>query len=444
MRIDRIELWHVALPLPAPFHPAWIPGMAQEDCRLDLIRLFADGVQGVAAAPAMAEERAGIGDLLGPYFLGERADDLASVRQRIREMGYLGFRVGFIEAACWDLLGKARKQPVWKLLADAAGRVVPDAPVRFYASTGTVHGERVGEVVEARLAEGFDAVKLRVHDFDPGVDAAILRRARAAAPDTSLMVDANQGWRVAVIADAPRWNAARALDFCRVAGELGFDWVEEPLPMDDYEGLVTLRRELGGAVKIAGGELNNQGLPEFRVMLEKGCYDLYQPDAVFTGGISGTWAILEAIRAAGARYSPHTWTNSLGFAKNLHLFIASGQHDQVRLEYPIEPPGWVPSAWAALERDPILANRGTLELPTRPGLGIELDPSVLGRHGSCAFVASPLRVAVKAVLSRGLGAARTLGATRHARLKARSEELDRAVTAGGDLVKLGLEEPVRL
>lgn len=438
MRIDRIELWHVALPLPAPFRPSWIPGMTQHECRFDLIRLFSGGLSGVSAAPAMGRERAGLGDLLGPYFLGERADDLASVRQRIREMGYLGFRVGFIEAACWDLLGRARRKPVWQLLAEAEGVTVPSSPVRLYASTGTVHGERAGEVVAARLSEGFEAVKLRVHEMDPAADAAVIRAGRAAAPGAPLMVDANQGWRVAVVADAPRWDAARALDFCRLAGELRYDWVEEPLPFDDYEGLATLRKALAGAVPIAGGELNNQGLPEFRVMLEKGCYDIYQPDACFTGGISGTWAILRAVRAAGAAYSPHTWTNGIGFAMNLHLFIASGQHDRLRLEYPLEPPGWVPSAWAGLQADVPTHQNGTLSLPTAAGLGVEIEPAVLGRYGSCAVVASPLRVAAQAVWQRGVRAARELGAVREARLKARSEELDRRFAAGEDAVRVGL------
>lgn len=438
MRIDRIELWHVALPLPAPFCPSWIPGMAQEECRFDLIRLFSGGLCGVSAAPAMGRERAGIGDLLGPYFLGERADDLVSVRQRIREMGYLGFRMGFIEAACWDLLGRARKQPVWKLVSDAAGVVVPDAPIRLYASTGTVHGQRVGEVVSARLSEGFEAVKIRIHDFDPAVDLATIQAARAAAPQAGLMVDANQGWRVAVVADAPRWDFERALTFCRSAGELGYDWVEEPLPQDDYAGQARLRRELAGAVRIAGGELNNQGLPEFGVMLEKGCYDIYQPDAVFTGGISGTWAILDAVRAAGASYSPHTWTNGIGFAMNLHLFIASGLHDQLRLEYPLEPPGWIPAAWAALQQEVPVHSGGVLPRPTAPGLGVEIEPSVLGKYGTCAVVASPFRVAVSAVLQRGVRAAQELGKVRSGRLAARSAELDQQIAAGADVARLAL------
>lgn len=88
MKITRIDLWHVAFPLPAPFRPSWIPGMAQTENRFDLVRLTtASGIEGWAAAPAMSTEREGWGALLGSYFLGERADDIANLRQRIREMG---------------------------------------------------------------------------------------------------------------------------------------------------------------------------------------------------------------------------------------------------------------------------------------------------------------------------------------------------------------------
>ena len=72
--------------------------------------------------------------------------------------------------------------------------------------------------------------------------------------------------------------------------------------MDDYAGSARLREATD--VAIAGGELNGHGLPVFRMMLEKGCLDWYQPDAVFTGGVAATWAIARSVRAAGAVYEP--------------------------------------------------------------------------------------------------------------------------------------------
>lgn len=434
MRIARVDLWHVAVPLPAPFRPAWIPGMAQRENRFDLLRLVTDdGVEGWTAAPAMGEERAGLGDLLGPYLLGERADDIPSVRQRIREMGYLGWRVGWIEPACWDILGKVRGKPVWRLL----GGDGPAPVVRLYASMGEVNDDaRDAEAAAARLGEGFAGVKLRVHAATLEEDVARLRAVRAAIGDrATLMVDANQGWRVAVIADAPRWDLARAEAFCRAAADVGCAWVEEPLPHDAYDDLVRLRAALGGRVAVAGGELNGQGLPDFGVMLEKGCLDVYQPDAVFTGGIASTWSIVRRVAAAGARYSPHTWTNGVGFAVNLQLFAASPFAGSALLEYPLAPPGWVPEARDGLLVEPWRHDRGALALPERPGLGVEIDPGALRRHGRRAFTATPVRVAMRAAWSRGIGPARELGDVRSARLAARSQAIE-----GADPVAAALDD----
>jgi L-alanine-DL-glutamate epimerase-like enolase superfamily enzyme len=414
MRIAQIDLWHVSIPLPATFHPAWIPGYPQTANRLTLVRLrTASGLEGWSAGAALARERAGLGSLLGPYLLGERADDIPSIRQRIREMGYLGLRAGWLEPACWDIVGKARGKPVYELLGGRPGAV------RVYASTGEVRsGRERAREVEARLAEGFRGVKLRVHAATLEEDLAQIREVRrSVGAGAELAVDANQGWRVAVVADAPRWDRARALAFCREAEGLGYAWIEEPLAMDDYDGLAVLRAEVG--IDVAGGELNGHGLPEFGVMLEKGCYDVYQPDATFTGGIAETWQIVKRVAAAGARYTPHTWTNGIGFAVNLQLHAASPFRDEAPLEYPYDPPGWVPEARDGILEAPWLHDRGALLLPAAPGLGFTVSRRALRRFGRHFFRATRARVAVSAVLERGIRAAKEAGAARAARLAAR-------------------------
>ena len=404
MKISRIDLWHVSVPLPAVFRPSWIPGFRQTENRFDLIRLTtSDGIEGYSAAPAMG---------------GERADDIASIRQRLREMSYLGWRVGWIEAACWDIVGKARNQPVYELLGGKGGTV------KLYASTGEVKtpSERIKEV-EMRLAEGFTGVKLRVHDETLDQDLAQIRETRKAVGDKPILgVDANMAWRVAVIANCAKWDWDRAYAFCQEATQLGYAWVEEPLPMDDYDGLARLCDAVD--IPIAGGELNNHGLPEFRTMLAKGCYDWVQPDAVMCGGIAETWAIMQHAAHARRKYTPHTWTNGIGFAINLQVFAASPFRDDTLLEYPINPPGWVPAARDGVLREPWLHDRGMLQLPTRPGLGFEIDPIALKRFGRRFFTATKLRVAWRAIRDRGLSEARALGALRDTRLRERSSDVD--------------------
>ena len=396
MKVDRIELFHVAIPLPKPFYPAWIPGYPQTVNRFTLLRLTTDeGVQGLAAGVAFEQEREGLGGLLGPYLIGLDPTDIATARQRIREASYLGWRNYWIEAAFWDIRGKIEGKPVWALLGGQEG-----GRAEVYASTGEVHppGQRVDEVLRLREM-GFRMVKLRVHSFDLAEDVAQVEAVRRAVGDSmDIGVDANQGWRVALVDDAPLWTLERATDFARACADLKVAWIEEPLDMHAYDEQAELCRR--SEVPIAGGELNG-GWHEFKVMLEKGSYDVYQPDATMGGGIGDVMKVLDACRERGLGYTPHTWTNGLGFLINLQVY-AAGPRDQP-IEYPYEPAGWIPEARDGLLVEPIrVASDGTVAVPDAPGLGIELDDAKLAHYGEKYFEITSRGIAIKTVRDKGL------------------------------------------
>jgi D-galactarolactone cycloisomerase len=396
MKIDRIELFHVAIPLPKPFYPAWIPGYPQTINRFDLLRLTTDdGVLGLSAGVAFEQERQGLGSLLGPYLIGLDPTDIPTLRQRLREASYLGWRNYWIEAAFWDIKGQVEGKPVWALLGGEKG-----GRAAVYASTGEIHSpaQRAEEALALRQI-GFQTIKLRVHSFDPAEDIAQVQAVRQAVGDSmAIGVDANQGWRVALIDDAPLWDLKRASEFAAAAAELSVAWIEEPLDMYAYEAQAQLRQ--GSQVPIAGGELNG-GWHEFKIMLEKGSYDIYQPDATMGGGISDALRVLRACQEQGLAYTPHTWTNGLGFLINLQVY-AAGARDQP-LEFPYEPPGWVPAARDALLAEPIqVAADGTVAIPDRPGLGIELDQDKLAYYGEKYFEITGRGLAIKTIRQKGL------------------------------------------
>jgi L-alanine-DL-glutamate epimerase-like enolase superfamily enzyme len=221
-------------------------------------------------------------------------------------------------------------------------------------------------------------------------------------------VDANQGWRVALIEDAPLWTLDRATEFARACADLEVSWLEEPLDMHAFDELAELRRR--SSVPIAGGEMNG-GWHEIKVMMEKGSLDLYQPDATMGGGISDGKRVLDACRSQGLGFAPHTWTNGLGFLINLHVY-AAGPRDHP-LEYPYEPPGWVPEVRDGILREPILVDRdGTVAVPEAPGLGIEIDQAKLARFGEKFFEITPRGIAVKTIREKGFFTALRLGRKR--------------------------------
>jgi D-galactarolactone cycloisomerase len=394
--VSRIELYHVAIPLPARFYPAWIPGFPMTENRFTLVRVITDdGVEGYSAGPAMASERAGLGELIGPYLLGEDATDIDIIQQRLREIGYLGWRNWWIEPAFWDIKGKLEGKPVCELLGGKPRKVT------LYASTGELKGprERVTEA-ETRYAEGFRTIKLRVHDFDEAEDIAQVDAvAKTFGDKMSIGVDANQGWRVSAVGKAPLWDLARAKRFAAACADRGVAWLEEPLAMDAYDDLVELTRS--SKVAISGGELHTGGLPELRMMIERHCYDIFQPDAVFTGGIAQTIEVARLCKQHELKYTPHTWTNGIGFAINLQLVGAAGFADKA-LEYPFSPPGWIPEARDAILEEPFLHQRGELDMPTSPGLGFAIDKKVLRRYGKRFFSMDKKRLAWFSLRTRGI------------------------------------------
>ncbi|MBX3246963.1 MAG: mandelate racemase/muconate lactonizing enzyme family protein [Myxococcales bacterium] len=356
-----------------------------------------------------AHERQGLGTVLAPYLIGEDPTDIDAMQQRLREVGYLGARHWWIEPAFWDIKGKLAGKPVYELLGGRHCRI------RAYASTGQVRRPeaRVEEAL-ARYDEGFRAIKLRVHEFDEALDVAQVREtAQAIGDKMKIGVDANQGWRVAVIADAPRWDLARAKRFADVCADAGVAWLEEPLAMDDYDAQIALRAH--SRVPISGGEIHTGGLPELKMMIERGCYDIFQPDAMFTGGVAQTFEVARLCRQHGLLYTPHTWTNGIGFAVNLQLMAASGFAGDKELEYPYDPPAWVESARDGILEEPFVHRRGEIDLPTKPGLGFEIDRRALARWGTRTFAMDRVRLAVFGLRDRGLRVAREIDRSRRAR-----------------------------
>ena len=411
-RVARVELFHFSSPLPATFRPSWIPGFPQNENRATLIRVLTEaGIEGWSAGPAIGRERAGLGNLIGPYLIGEDALDIGLIQQRLREISYLGWRNWWIEPAFWDIKGKHEDKPVYELLAP--GSSAPS--VRLYASTGEVRSpEFRRDEAQQRFEEGFRSIKIRVHEDEARDIAQVRATAEAVGDRMSIGVDANQAWRVTAVADAPLWDLERAKRFSDVCADAGVSWLEEPLPMDAYDDLAALSAY--SKVPVAGGELHTSALAELKMMIERKCYSIFQPDAIFTGGIAQTWDIIRLCRESGLGYTPHTWTNGVGFAVNLQLMVASGFADTKELEYPLDPPGWVPEARDAMLETPFLHDKGTLEIPTGPGLGITIDRSALRKHGTRFFKMDRKRLILFALRDRGLKASKEMDSAKRARL----------------------------
>jgi len=398
MKSAAVELYHVSVPLNETFWPTWIPGYPQTHNRFTLVKITTDdGITGYSAGTAMGTERQGLGDLIAGYLIGADPTDIERVQSLLKQAGFLGWRNFWIEPACWDIMGKAQGKPVYELLGGKA------RPIDVYLSTGEMHDphKRVYDLM-AKRDRGFKTAKRRVKNAELKEDIRHIETvAKGLGGKMQLGVDANQGWLVSIVDRVPAWDLARAKDFARACGDNGLLWLEEPLDQRDYDGNAELKK--GSPVKVAGAELN-YGWDEIKIMLEKDCFDIYQPDATFAGGIAQVRQIIDACRAKGRQFSPHTWTNGIGFYINWNLYLADPD-DSLPLEYPLEEPSWIPEFREGII-EPIIPDReGRLQPFTRPGLGFEIDEKHLKRYGKRFFKLTEFGLKLKVIREKGLKAA---------------------------------------
>ncbi|MFW9971253.1 MAG: mandelate racemase/muconate lactonizing enzyme family protein [Candidatus Odinarchaeota archaeon] len=250
--------------------------------------------------------------------------------------------------ACWDIIGKATKQPIYKLLGGKKQKV------KAYASMPRGYSAKaaVGVVESALKPElgGFKGVKLRIGN-GPKKDEELIRAVRDTFPDIEIMVDANSAYQ----------SVNEALKIANICAKYDVSWLEEPIPTDNLNGLAKIREK--SPVEIAGGE-NDMGIFRFEDILSKKSFDIIQPDTSRTGGFLQMKKIDAMAEVKGVRFIPHIFGFGHIFAANLHV-IMSTRCD--RCEFP-----FIPDEYQILE-EPIKAEHGFVKALEKPGLGVEIN-----------------------------------------------------------------------
>lgn len=358
-RIDRIEVERYRLPLDPPFPPAWDSRpRAHFDAAIVKVTT-ADGAVGIGAGTGME----GFEDYRD-LFIGEDPLDIERHHAVLSNIDFHAGRPWPLELALWDLAGKIKGQPVWRMLGGKSG-VVP-----CYASTGVLRdsGAQTEKVCELR-DKGFPAVKIRFHRADWREDIRALESVRRAVGDkVEILVDCNQGWRMPWDTE-PCWTYHQALVVARELEQLQVYWMEEPLHRCDWRGMSVLHNAV--SVRITGGEMTREP-SMLEDLVERRCVDVLQPDASLTCGITGAARLAGVAADAGVSFSPHTWGNGIGLLANAHLY--AGCQGGPWLEFPIDPPEWTPERRDFMLAEPMKADgKGRITLPDAPGLGITLD-----------------------------------------------------------------------
>jgi len=265
-----------------------------------------------------------------------------------------------IDMAIWDIMGKATGKPVHKLLGGSYC-----TKVRAYASAlmPDTH-DGVKALVEKHRAEGFTAIKLGWGPlgYDVKYDVELVKTARKAAGDEmEIMIDIGK-----------RYRLREAIYAVKAMEQSNIYWLEEPLPAEDLNGFRRLTEQ--SPVRIATGE-EESGRLAFKRLIEETGIDVVQPDMSRCGGLTEAKKIATIAADANILCIPHAFKTGVLVAASIHL-IASIQHAPF-LEFSVTESG----IRKELLVKPFVQKNGFIDVPTAPGLGIEINPDVIKNYG---------------------------------------------------------------
>ncbi|MGD0368933.1 MAG: L-rhamnonate dehydratase [Acidobacteriaceae bacterium] len=330
-----------------------------------------DGTVGIGnAALAPLVTKAVVDQYLTPLLVGQNPWDIEFLWQHMyrntmafgrKGVGMTG--ISAVDIALWDLLGKAAKQPVFRLLGGRTKARIPVYASRLY-STGL---ENMAAEALRYKADGYKAMKLRF-GWGPNDGAAgmqrnveLVRAVREAVGDEiDVMADAYMGWTLDY--------AKRMLPLLE---SFHLRWLEEPVIPDDVRGYAELRSY--GRVPIAGGE-HEFTVYGFRDLLEAHALDYIQFDTNRVGGISQARKICALAEAFSIPVVPHA-----GQMHNFHVVMASLNCPMAEFFPPVDVEVGNELFWYIFDGEPTPVD-GLIDLDDdKPGLGITINEERLGK-----------------------------------------------------------------
>ncbi|MEM1102139.1 MAG: mandelate racemase/muconate lactonizing enzyme family protein, partial [Pseudomonadota bacterium] len=281
-----------------------------------------------------------------------------------------------LEIACWDILGKARGVPVWKLLGGKMNERVraytylyplpSHALADFWTSP-----EMAAEAALAACDAGYTAVK-----FDPAGPYTLRGGHMLGMRDISMSVAFCKAIREAVGERADllfgthgQFTTAGAIRLGQALEPYAPLWFEEPIPPDAVAEMAKVARAV--RVPVATGErLTTKA--EFAEVLRQGAAEILQPALGRAGGLWEAKKIAALAEVHNAQMAPHLYAGPVEWAANVNFAVSI---PNLLMAETIETP-----FHDALIKGAIRVEGGFIPAPDAPGLGIEVDEALARAH----------------------------------------------------------------
>jgi D-galactarolactone cycloisomerase len=356
LRIDKVEAIKILAPLSTHFG---VSSFTHVNKACVFVRVFCDDLVGETYAE-IPENLQGLVHVqtiidrdIAPVLVGKDAGGSESVWKTLlnavranppHSEVWARMALGLVDAALWDLRGKAMGQPLWKLWGGHSSRV-PVLHIGGYY--GTDLEEEIGEVKRQQ----FGGMKFKVGGRSPAEDAGRVRMVRElCGPGLAIAPDANCGW-----------TFAEALDFARRVAGLGIAWFEEPSSLANCaRDWREIRTRTG--VSVCGGQ-NEIHASTCLDLMAGGSMDVCNYDAVWGGGPT------EWLRVSGIAHALNcTMAHHQQCQVGLHLIAAISHGTFGEIFAPERDPVW----WKAVTNRPSLES-GLALLSSQPGFGWSYD-----------------------------------------------------------------------
>ena len=347
------------------------------------IRLTTDeGIVGLGERPTghtpdLKSQIALLHDLAERFVVGESPFDIERLWQRIyasnhdyRHPSLYGTpALSAIEMALWDIVGKATGQPIYNLLG---GRCHDKLRAYAYMPTDGVweNPAKAGDIAAKLVAEGNTACKIDPFmPYFPLPRDFPLKTIKHAARIFRAIRDAVGDELEVGIGTHGQFSTAGAIRVAKVFEEFDPFWFEEPVPPENVDEMARVAAHT--TIPIASGE-RLATLYEFSELVEKQAAQIVQLDVGQCGGILESKKIAGIAEAHYAMIAPHMYVGPVAAA-------AAVQVDACSPNFLIQEYNGG-SLHEALFKEPIRFANGFIELPTAPGLGLELDDAVVRQH----------------------------------------------------------------
>ena len=312
--------------------------------------------------------------------IGKNPLEISNIVDELYKASFLKITpaISAIEIACWDILGKYLKVPIYQLL----GGKVRDK-IKVYAN-GWYSGERSAENFAEKAKflsdKGYKALKfdpfgaeyLRLNKESEVFIKKIIRSVRdAVGPNVELMIEGHK-----------RFNTIEAIKIANWLNEFEVTWFEDPIDNDDIDSLIYVSNN--SPVRIIAGE-GFRKYKDFTRFVSSNATDIVNPEVIGIGGISGAVKVAGICSSFDVDLAFHNAESPLKTMTNLQL---CGGIKNIYIQECFDEfnADWIEELFPNYEK----VKDGYLSIPDKPGLGITINEDVAKEHPyNCLLYTSP-------------------------------------------------------